>query len=44
MTDVHFGLFSALLHPNIPKNQNLIKNEKNLHMCTKNYDQMMYGS
>ena len=33
-----------------PKNQNFAKMKKNsgdiiiLHMCTKNYDQMMYGS
>ena len=54
MTDVisvfHFGLFFALLPPNSPKNQNLKKVKKTagdiiiLHLCTKNYDQMMYGS
>ena len=54
MTDViiifHFGLFFALLPPNSPKNQNFEKMKKTpgdiiiLHMCTKNYDQMMYGS
>ena len=52
VTDViifHFGLFFTLL-PNSPKNQNLKKMKKPpgdiiiLHMCTKNYDQMMYGS
>ena len=50
MTDVnvisHFGLFFALLLPN----QNFEKIQTTpgdiiiLHMCTKNYDQMMYGS
>ena len=46
----HFGLFFALLHPNSLKNQNFEKMRKTcgdiiiLHMCTKNYDQMMYGS
>ena len=53
MTDVivisHFGLFFALLSPNSPKNQNFEKMKKMpgdiiLHKCTKNYDQMMYGS
>ena len=54
VTDVivisHFGLFFALLPPNSPKNQNFEKMKKTpgdiiiLHMCTKNYDQMMYGS
>ena len=54
VTDViiifHFELFFALLPPNSPKNQNLKKMKKNpgdiiiLHTCTKNYDQMMYGS
>ena len=45
-----FGLFFALLSPNSSKNQNLIKIKKTpgdiiiLNMCTKNYDQMMYGS
>ena len=33
------GLFFALLPPNSPKNQDITI----LHMCTKNYDQMMYG-
>ena len=46
----HFGLFFALLPPNSPKNQNFEKMKKTpgdiiiLHMCTKNYDQMMYSS
>ena len=46
----HFGPFFALLPPNSPKNQNLKKMKKApgditiLHMCNKNYDQMMYGS
>ena len=54
VTDVivifHFGLFFALLPPNSLKNQNFEKMKKMpgdiiiLHMCTKNYDQMMYGS
>ena len=54
VTDVivisHFGLFFALLPPNSPKNENFEKMKKMpgdiiiLHMSTKNYDQMMYGS
>ena len=46
----HFGLFFALLPHNSPKNQNFEKMKKTpgdiiiLHMCTKNYDQMLYGS
>ena len=46
----HFGLFFAILPPNSPKNQNFKKMEKPpgeiiiLHMCTKNYDQIMYSS
>ena len=46
----HFWLFFALLPSNSPKNQNFEKIKKTpgdiiiLHMCTKNYDQMMYGS
>ena len=54
MTDViaifHFGLFFAVLPPNSPKNQTFKKMKKNpgdiiiLNTCTKNYDQMMYGS
>ena len=53
MTDVivitHLGLFFALLPPNSQKYQNFEKMKKTqgdiiLHMCTKNYDQMMYGS
>ena len=46
----HFGAFSDLLPPNSPKNSKL-KNMKEtsgdniiLHVCTKNYDHMMYGS
>ena len=45
-----FGLFFILLPPSDPKNQNFEK-RKNLsgdiiilHMCTRNYDQMMYSS
>ena len=43
----HFGLFYTL---NNQKNQNKKKKEKKpgdiiiLHMCTKNYDHMMYSS
>ena len=54
VTDVivffHFGLFFALSPPKNPKNQNFEKEKKMpgniiiLHMCTKNYDQMMCGS
>ena len=55
MTDLivisHFGLFFALLPPpNSPKNQNFEKMRKEpgdiiiLHLCTKNYNEMMYGS
>ena len=53
VTDVilisNFGLFFALLPPNSPKNQNFEKMKQKpgdiiLHKCTKNYDQMMYGS
>ena len=46
----HFRLFFALLPPNNPKNQFFKKMKKNpgdmmiLHMCTKNYDHMMYNS
>ena len=53
VTDVisifHFGLRFDLLPPN-PKNQNFTKMKKRpgdiiiLHMCTKNYDHMMYSS
>ena len=51
IVNFHFGLFFSLLPPNSPKNK--IKKETRslpgdiisfLHMCTKNYDQMMYGS
>ena len=41
----NFGLFFALLPPNLPEKWKLQKNEKKtpgdistLHMCTKNYD------
>ena len=56
VTDVivisHFGLVFVLLPPffNSPKNQNFGKMKKKpgdifiLHICTKNYDQMMYSS
>ena len=55
VTDVivifYFGLLFALLIPlTAPKNQNFKKMKKTprdiiiLHMCTKNYDQMMYSS
>ena len=44
----HFGLFFALLPPNSRKNQNQKKKFEQtsgniiiLHICTKNYDQMM---
>ena len=46
----HFGLFFTLLPTSQSKKSNLKKNEKimpgdiNLHLCTKNYDQMMFGS
>ena len=43
--------FSLLNPPNSPKNQNFLKNEKKmpgyiiiLHICTKNYNYMIYGS
>ena len=48
-----FALLPQPLHPptlTAPKNQNFEKMKKtpgdiiNLHKCTKNYDQMMYGS
>ena len=45
----NFGLFLNRLPPNSPKNQNK-KKLKNAwrfiipHMCTKNWDQMIYGS
>ena len=44
------GYFSPFYPPNSPKNQYFGKIKKNtgdiiiLKMCTKNYDQMMYGS
>ena len=55
VTDVilifHFGLFFALFnHRNSPKNQNFKRMKITpgdiiiLHMCTENYDQMMYDS
>ena len=54
MTDLiaisHLDYFFILLPPSDPKNQNFEK-RKNLsgdiiilHMCTRNYDQMMYSS
>ena len=46
----HFGLIFALLFSINPKNQNF-KNLKKMpgdimiiHMCTKNYDHLMYSS
>ena len=45
-----FWFIFCLLCPNSPKNQNFDKMKKAhgdiiiLHMCTKNYDQVMYGS
>ena len=53
MTEVIFFPFWAIFcpfTPNSPKNQNKIKKKKTLgdiiilHMCTKNYDHMMYSS
>ena len=53
MTDVififHFGLFLPFYTPSNLKNQNFTKMKKTtgdiiLHMCTKNYDHMMYIS
>ena len=44
------GYFLPFYLPNSPKNQNFEKMKKTpgdiiiLHMCTKNYDQMMYSS
>ena len=44
------GYFLPFYPPNSPKNQNFEKMKKTpgdiiiLHMCTKNYDQMMYAS
>ena len=49
----YFFILSYFLHfysPSSPKNRNFKKMEKRsrdiiiLHMCTKNYDQIMYGS
>ena len=43
----HFGRFFGLLPPNSPKNHNFKKVKIFfiiLHMCTKNYDQMIYSS
>ena len=46
----HSGLLFALLPPNSPKNQNFEKMKIMpgdtiiLHMCTKNYDQMIHSS
>ena len=54
MTDIifipHFGLFFGLYPSNSPKNKNFQKMKTTpgdmiiLHMCTKNYDQVIYGS
>ena len=53
MTNViifHFGPFFALLLPKQPEKSKFWENEKTpgdiiiLHKCTKNYDQIMYGS
>ena len=53
VTDViifHFGPFLPFYPANSPKNQNFKKMKNTsgdniiLHKCTKNYDQMMYGS
>ena len=53
VTDVnvifHFGLILPFHQGNSPKNQNFEKVKKSprdiiiLHICTKNYDEMMYG-
>ena len=45
----HLGLFFALLPPSYPKNQKKFLKKKKmprdiLNMCTKNYDQLIYGS
>ena len=43
----HFGLFFPFYPPNSPKNHNFKKVKIFfiiLHMCTKNYDQMIYSS
>ena len=46
----HLGHFLPFYPPNSPKNQNQKKKKEMpgyiiiLHMCTKNYVQMMYGS
>ena len=43
----HFGLFFSFYPPNSPKNHNFKKVKIYfiiLHMCTKNYDQMIYSS
>ena len=43
----HFGLFFALLQPKKLKSKKMKKTSGDiiiLHMCSKNYDQMMYGS
>ena len=54
ITDViifHFGVFFALLPPWQPKKSKFKRNEKKktgdiiiLYMCTKTYDQVMYGA
>ena len=46
----HFGPFFTFLPPSNPENQNFEKMKKEsgdviiLHLCTKNYDQIMYAS
>ena len=46
----HLGLFFALLPPSYQKNQKKFFKKKKmpgdiiLNMCTKNYDQLIYGS
>ena len=46
----HFGLFLILLSHYQPAKSKFLKNKKTTedviisHMCTKNYDHMMYGS
>ena len=46
-----WAIFLPFYPPNSPKNENFKKKKKNkpwdiiiLHMCTKDYDSMMYGS
>ena len=45
--NIYFFYFGPSYPPNSPKNQNLKKTLGDiiiLHMCTKNYGQMMYGA